>query len=677
MKFRKNDNKRVRAVCKVKDCKWVVYASRDHGDMKTFLNDHTCPREDRNRAANRNWVVGKLMKKRRKYPDFRNCEATTFFKTKYDLSLNRNSISQALCDARNVVYGNTKEQYAMLRDYGETLLKTNPRLIVQICTKPQPSDDVIFERMYIYLSGCKSGFRAGFCPLIGLNGAFLKTVFGGKILSTVGQDANHHIYVIAWTIVEVENFENWKWFLELLHEDHGDYKTHGWNFISDIVRIYHEKLLLLLYGLLSAMTAVIPDVGQCFCKDLELRGLLWECARETTFKEFKEYMDRIKRMNEDAWAYLDKWSREAWTRSQFRHNPKLDSICNNACEVFNSKIKEVRGKLIVTLLEEVRMFVMRTMAKNKVKLDSHLGLLPPVIKSRLEKVRKESRNWHAIWAGDTGCEKFEVYGRPTNHAIDLEKDYVPARIPCIHACVALARVNKHPKDFCHKLITMESYKETYKYHINPLSGQAFWEQSQYNRPLAPPIKRKSGNLQTKRRKDSDEGTSSSKKAKPGATMKKQVRQFTCKYCLQKGHTKRECEKKKAFDVAAATKAVEVAKDPKNATPHATATATSSTPTANATAQATATATTTGTATATATAINNIPVATNDAPIGQFTKLNAELATKPTKLPTRRSPSPTPTTALDPMKDASSTTISRFTNFLKFVSTPGFKHSRKK
>ncbi|RYR30790.1 hypothetical protein Ahy_B01g055556 [Arachis hypogaea] len=75
-------------------------------------------------------------------------------------------------------------------------------------------------------------------------------------------------------------------------------------------------------------------------------------------------------------------------------------------------------------------------------------------------------------------------------------------------------MNKHPEDFCHKLITIESYKETYKYHINPIPGQAFWEQSQYNRPLAPPIKRKLGNLQTKRRKDSDEGTSSSKKAKP-------------------------------------------------------------------------------------------------------------------------------------------------------------------
>ncbi|RYR57145.1 hypothetical protein Ahy_A05g022886 [Arachis hypogaea] len=188
----------------------------------------------------------------------------------------------------------------------------------------------------------------------------------------------------------------------------------------------------------------------------------------------------------------------------------------------------------------------------------------------------------------------EVHGRPTNHVVDLEKRLCTCQfwmltgIPCIHACTALARVNKHPEDFCYKLITMESYKETYKYHINPIPGQAFWKQSQYNRPLAPPIKKKPGNLQTKRRKDSDENTSFSKKSKPCTAMKRQLRPFTCKYCLQ--------------------------------------------------------------------------------------KVKGEPATRPAKLPARRrSPPTTLSTTLDPMKGASSVTALRFTNFLKFVPTPGFKH----
>ncbi|RYR51288.1 hypothetical protein Ahy_A06g026313 [Arachis hypogaea] len=129
----------------------------------------------------------------------------------------------------------------------------------------------------------------------------------------------------------------------------------------------------------------------------------------------------------------------------------------------------------------------------------------------MEKLRKESRQWQPIWAGDTGYEKFEVHGHPTHHVVDLGKRLCTCQfwmltgIPCVHACAAIARVNKWPEDFCHKLLTMESYKATYSHHINPLPGQQLWERSEANRPLAPLVKRKPGQLQTKRRKDADEG----------------------------------------------------------------------------------------------------------------------------------------------------------------------------
>ncbi|RYQ83766.1 hypothetical protein Ahy_B10g102590 [Arachis hypogaea] len=110
-RFKKNDRKRVRLVYKVNECKWG------------FINDHTCPTEDKNRTTNRNWVASKLVKKVKKYPNFRSCDATTFFKTKYNLLLNWNSISMSLSDARNVVYGDEKAQYTLywtdLRHHGD------------------------------------------------------------------------------------------------------------------------------------------------------------------------------------------------------------------------------------------------------------------------------------------------------------------------------------------------------------------------------------------------------------------------------------------------------------------------------------------------------------------------------------------------------------------------------
>ncbi|RYR16460.1 hypothetical protein Ahy_B04g073489 [Arachis hypogaea] len=124
-------------------------------------------------------------------------------------------------------------------------------------------------------------------------------------------------------------------------------------------------------------------------------------------------------------------------------------------------------------------------------------------------------------------------------------------MPCVHACVALARVNKRLEDFCHKWLTMDAYRDTYAHYINPLPEQSLWEKSEQNRPQAPKKKKKPGPVTKKRRKDADEGNEGSKKSKVTGTLKRQLKPFTCKYCLQKGHTKRGCPKKRAADVAQA------------------------------------------------------------------------------------------------------------------------------
>ncbi|XP_072066713.1 uncharacterized protein [Arachis hypogaea] len=287
------------------------------------MDDHTCARETKNRLANRKWLAYKLVKKLRKYPNLRHSEAAQYFKTECDLELNKSSLTRALGDARSVVYGDAAAQYGMMRDYGLILLKSNPgsTVTVRVIPQPNPDDDPIFEKMYI--------------------------------LSAIGQDANNHIYVIAYAIVPVENTENWRWFLELLHQDLGDYKKNKLCFISNMQK-----------GLINAVKEVFPDVHHRFCvwhlwnnfnkqwKDLQLRGLLWDCARCTSQDGFLDIIKKIERVNKEAWEYLN-------------------------------KIKDARAKPIITLLEEVRMYAMRSIARNKVKLNSNTGVLSPIQHSRL------------------------------------------------------------------------------------------------------------------------------------------------------------------------------------------------------------------------------------------------------------------------------------------------------
>ncbi|RYR64294.1 hypothetical protein Ahy_A03g010428 [Arachis hypogaea] len=478
-------------------------------------------------------------------------------------------------------------------------------------------------------------------------------------------------------------------------------------------------------GLINAVKEVFPDVHHRFCvwhlwknfnkqwKDLQLRGLLWDCARCTSQDGFLDIIKKIERVNKEAWEYLNKWPRDSWNRAFFSNAPKIDNICNNACEVFNSRIKDARAKPIITLLEEVRMYAMRSIARNKVKLNSNTGVLPPIQRSRLEKIRKESKNWVPMWSGDADYEKFEVHGWPTNMVVDLGKRLCTCGfwqlsgllllssllcecclgMPCVHACAALAKAGKRPEDYCHQWLTMEAYNNTYAFHINPIPGQALWEKSPYNRPQAPKFRNKSGPLKKKRRKDADEEPSGSKKLK--TKMKRIYKKVRCRCCGEAEHTRRNCPKRAAAEEAAAA---------------AEAAAAEATAAEAAAAQPTAANGGEGQANSAA-PVPEAPTEINldqSQPPSEATDDSQQVLpspVRPPKLPLKRKlakgcekpasgssnpPVTTPPAATppgsshtlrnpppNPMQGATQGTATRLANFMKFVPNPGFKAPRHK
>ncbi|XLU99463.1 hypothetical protein S245_013803, partial [Arachis hypogaea] len=48
-------------------------------------------------------------------------------------------------------------------------------------------------------------------------------------------------------------------------------------------------------------------------------------------------------------------------KAYFSHEPKVNNLTNNMCEVFNAKIVNYRSKLILTICEEIRCYLMRRM----------------------------------------------------------------------------------------------------------------------------------------------------------------------------------------------------------------------------------------------------------------------------------------------------------------------------
>ncbi|RYR43970.1 hypothetical protein Ahy_A08g040346 [Arachis hypogaea] len=64
-------------------------------------------------------------------------------------------------------------------------------------------------------------------------------------------------------------------------------------------------------------------------------------------------------------------------------------------EVWNTKINYYRGKPILTMLEELRCFLMRRMAKHKKVLSTYIRLLALVQQRKMEDIMKDTKFWTA------------------------------------------------------------------------------------------------------------------------------------------------------------------------------------------------------------------------------------------------------------------------------------------
>ncbi|XP_015943212.1 uncharacterized protein LOC107468445 [Arachis duranensis] len=313
LRWIKNDKERVRMGCMDDEWPCLVHLSYNNSlqcyQVKTYKNDHTCARDMGSNAADQHWISLKVEKRMNTQPHMRTSEAIDFLREEFSLTAHPKMVYRAVREARERIMGNEREQYSNVRDYLFEILRSNPG---------------------------SRGFKSGYRPLIHLDGCFLKTYYGGQLLTVVAQDANNQFYVVAYGVTRSETKESWKWFLTLLEEDLGDVQTHGWNFMSD-----QQK------GLLPALKAVMPNAHHQNCvmyiwknfinrfKDLYIRKVVWDCAKCTTIPKFKEQMEKLKRINQGAWEYLSKFEPATLVKAYFSHGLKVDNLTNNMCEVFN------------------------------------------------------------------------------------------------------------------------------------------------------------------------------------------------------------------------------------------------------------------------------------------------------------------------------------------------------
>ena len=84
------------------------------------------------------------------------------------------------------------------------------------------------------------------------------------------------------------------------------------------------------------------------------------------------------------------WPVEKWCRPYFRTSVKCDVMDNKMAEAFNEWILEQRHKSILSMLEEIRIMVMRRIARKRSELAKWPINLSYAVMKKLDKANENS-----------------------------------------------------------------------------------------------------------------------------------------------------------------------------------------------------------------------------------------------------------------------------------------------
>ncbi|XP_020270611.1 uncharacterized protein LOC109845751 [Asparagus officinalis] len=225
-----------------------------------------------------------------------------------------------------------------------------------------------------------------------------------KYIVAEGNDYMKDIYEMSPAAYEIENVDNWRWFLQglwsILYERPDPYNPpHQLVIISDAdkgiqeaVREYfteaiHSRCVL---HLVENFRSKLKDLG-LKAKDTHVLGnLLQSACYKYTVAEWNDYMKDIYEMSPAAYEIVINYSPEHWANAFFpgiRYCPqsflvnipfcRYGHVASNVAEFFNSWIREARMLRILQMVEHIRKQIMTCMNNRRIMAEKWTSYLCP------------------------------------------------------------------------------------------------------------------------------------------------------------------------------------------------------------------------------------------------------------------------------------------------------------
>ncbi|KAM0825792.1 hypothetical protein ACQ4PT_069327 [Festuca glaucescens] len=533
--YLKNDLQRIRCRCE-DGCPWFLYAAPDSRHeafvVKKYVGKHDCERDWVVNQFTAKYLASHYLEKFRADDKMSLKNFAMIIQQDFNMSASRSKLERARRFALTQINGDELAQYNLLWDFAAEIRRSNPGSTMFVNAKAG-----LFENCYMSLDACKRGLLAGCRPVIGIDGCHMKNRFGGVMLAAVGVDPNDCIFPIALAIVEVEDTDSWKWFLNTLKEDLAIENTRPWTIISD-----RQK------GLINVVNALWPDAAHRFCvRHLHqnfakhwrgdiFKNKLWQIARATREVDWKQYMDEMKALDQDAYEYLEGIDPKQWCKAFFDDLPKCDLLLNNICEVFNKYILDAREMPVVTCLKKIMNQLMIRFVSKRKETEDMCGTICPKIRKKLDKNIDFAVNYGASPAAE---QLFKVEGLRGEYEVNIQKLECTCRawqlsgIPCRHACAVFRHERSKPESVVHKCYSIDAFKAAYGQVIMPCSDPKVWPKMNGPAMRPPKFDKQVGMPSKKRRRSALEEEDGTRMSRHGIV-------GHCSICNSTEHNKRKC-----------------------------------------------------------------------------------------------------------------------------------------
>ncbi|GKV10451.1 hypothetical protein SLEP1_g21813 [Rubroshorea leprosula] len=537
-KFKKNDSRRVTVICKAQGCPWRIYASRlattQLVSIKKMNSKHTCEgaAAKSGHRATRGWVGSIIKEKLKTTPNYKPKDIAEDIKREYGVQLNYSQARRAKKIAREQLQDSFKDAYALLPFFCEKIKETNPGSIATFSTK----EDTSFHRLFVSFHASISGFQQGCRPLLFLDSVPVNSKYQGNLLSATAADAEDGIFPVAFGVVDAENEDNWRWFLQELKSAVS--LSTEITFIADFQHGIKEALAEVFdksyhsYCLRRLAEKLIRELKGQFSH--EARRLLvndfYSAAHALTLDGFQLATENIKAISSDSYNWVLQSKPEHWANAFFGGR-RYNHTTSNFGQSFYSWVSEAGELPITQMIDVLRGKLMESIYKRRIDAGQWTTKLTPSNEEKLQREVAVARSFQVLL---TQGNVFEVRGESVD-VVDIDhwdcscKGWQVTGLPCCHAIAVFECIGKSPYDFCSRYLTTESYRLTYAESIYPVPNVDLPDLDESAESVVvvtpPPAKSQQGRA----------------KVKPTETIDMTKLKLQCSKCKGLGHNKRTCK----------------------------------------------------------------------------------------------------------------------------------------